>query len=148
MACFVATVSLTYRLKGQTGAGTTVTRTGACLAAPFSTELDRLADGFFLVYNGGRQLLESGWTNYDLLSSSIILQTPCTGCIIPAAVPHDCINGACIPASKYSTPGLYPTIEDCEISCGGNGCNGVCVGRSDWAQIKGLADQLRSKECG
>ncbi len=147
MACFVATVSLTYRLKGQTGAGTTVSRTSACLAAPFSTELDRSADGFFLIYNGGRQLLESGWTNYDLLSSSITAQTPCTGCTLPPEeISYDCINGACVPETTYGTLGLYPSLSACETACG-TGCSGKCISNSEWAQIEGLSNQIKNINC-
>ena len=150
MACFTVAVSITYKLKVGFGDQTEHTshHTSPCLASPFSMVFDRPNDGVFLNYNGGRWLAEGGWANYDLLSMTIDSTTPCTGCTIPNAVAHDCINGACIPASKYSTPGFYETIEDCEINCGTIGCNGICIGRSDWAQIQGLASQLRSKECG
>ena len=59
----------------------------------------------------------------------------------------DCINGACINASKYNTPGMYPSLSECENVCG-SGCSGKCVSNSDWAQIEGLSKELRNRNCG
>ncbi|OYD90594.1 hypothetical protein CDG76_30690 [Nostoc sp. 'Peltigera membranacea cyanobiont' 210A] len=64
----------------------------------------------------------------------------------PVATPHDCINGACIMASVYSTPGIYTTLEECEVACG-IGCSGKCISNSDWAQIQGLSNQLKNRSC-
>ena len=143
MSCFIVTVSITYRAKGTSGVGTTVTRTSGCHASPFSTELDLSADGFFLNYNGGRQILESGWSGYDLLASSIISQVACTGCIIPK---FDCVNAACVLSTKYNTPGLYESLSECQLACG-KGCSGECLSKEDWAKIENLASQLKSKSC-
>ncbi|MBN3957503.1 hypothetical protein [Nostoc sp. NMS8] len=60
---------------------------------------------------------------------------------------YDCINGACTKKNVYNTPGIYSSLSECETACG-TGCSGKCVSNSDWAQIEGLASQLRSKECG
>lgn len=144
MGCFIVAVSITYRRVGNTGAGTTITRTSACHASPFSIGLDRSRDGFFLYYNGGDQKLEGGWNQYDLLASSIISQTPCTGCVIPR---FDCLNGVCISSAQYKTPGVFETLDQCQTACGGSGCNGVCISHSDWAQISGLASKLKNKNC-
>jgi hypothetical protein len=64
----------------------------------------------------------------------------------PASQKYDCINGACVPNITYNTPGLYQSLSECEISCG-TGCSGVCISNDDWAQIEGLSDQLKSKNC-
>lgn len=69
----------------------------------------------------------------------------CTDCT-PAAVIYDCINGACIDADTYGTPGIYASLEECEIACG-TGCSGKCISNSDWAQIEGLINQLKQKNC-
>ncbi|WP_445626458.1 hypothetical protein [Nostoc sp. DSM 114167] len=62
-------------------------------------------------------------------------------------LPHDCINGACIKKSTYNTPGIYKSLSECEIACG-TGCSGNCISNSEWAQIKGLSNQLRNRNCG
>lgn len=77
-----------------------------------------------------------------------------SGCYIVSAVftpsqaplEYDCINGACLPKTTYNTPGLYPTLEECEVSCGA-GCSGKCISNSDWAKIEGLSSQLKNKNC-
>jgi hypothetical protein len=61
-------------------------------------------------------------------------------------LPHDCINGACIKKSVYGTPGLYKSLSECEIACG-TGCSGKCISNDDWAQIEGLSNQLKSRNC-
>lgn len=59
---------------------------------------------------------------------------------------YDCLNGACTPNFTYNTPGLYNSLSACEIACG-TGCSGKCVSNSDWAQIQGLSNQLKSRNC-
>lgn len=59
---------------------------------------------------------------------------------------YDCINGACTKKNIYNTPGLYPSLSDCEEACG-TGCNGKCVSSSDWTQIENLSGQLKSRNC-
>lgn len=66
-------------------------------------------------------------------------------CALPA-VKYDCINGACLPKATYNTPGLYQSLEDCEVACGA-GCSGKCISNSEWAQIEGLSDEVRSTNC-
>lgn len=146
MACFVVEVSITFRVKGATDAGTTVIRTSPCRPAPFSIGLDRAADTFFLYYNGGRDSLEGNWTNYDLLASSIISQTPCTDCEDPNTS-YDCINGACIKKTQYNTPGIYNSLSQCETACG-TGCSGKCLSNEEWNKISDLAGKLKQRNCG
>ncbi|MBE9056351.1 hypothetical protein [Sphaerospermopsis sp. LEGE 08334] len=64
----------------------------------------------------------------------------------PPQAKYDCINGACIPDTTYSTPGLYSTLSECETACG-TGCSGKCISNQDWATIEGLAAQLKNKNC-
>ena len=77
-------------------------------------------------------------TATPIITSKVFTATP---------TPHDCINGACIMASVYSTPGIYKTLEECEIACG-TGCSGKCISNSDWAQIQGLSSELKNRSCG
>ncbi|MGV0103039.1 hypothetical protein NSTCB13_01610 [Nostoc sp. DSM 114160] len=61
---------------------------------------------------------------------------------------YDCINGACVPSSAHGTLGLYDSLSDCEVNCGFRGCSGQCISNSDWAQIEGLSNQLKNRNCG
>ena len=70
----------------------------------------------------------------------------CNACQIPENEKYDCINGACTKATKYSTPGLYPSISDCEIACG-TGCSGKCIPNSEWTRIEDLSNQLKNRNC-
>ena len=63
------------------------------------------------------------------------------------SVPHDCINGACIPAAEYNTPGLYQSLSECEQVCGSQGCSGKCLGNAEWATIQELANKLKNQNC-
>lgn len=146
MPCYRVTVSITFRNKNDTESkGTTITPTSNCVASPFSIGLDRGEDGFFLYYNGGKENLEGNWSDYDLLASSIVERTPCEGCEDPN-VYYDCVNGACIKKETYGTPGLYESIEECEVVCG-EGCSGKCLSNTDWAKIQDLASKLKNKNC-
>ncbi|MEH2070286.1 MAG: hypothetical protein V7K47_19370 [Nostoc sp.] len=64
----------------------------------------------------------------------------------PPIIAYDCINGACIKKSVYNTPGLYTSLSECETACG-TGCSGKCIPNSEWAQIEGLANQLKLRNC-
>jgi hypothetical protein len=61
---------------------------------------------------------------------------------------HDCINGACVPKTTYNTPGLYASLEACQVACGSKGCSGKCISNSEWAEIEGLSNQIRNRNCG
>lgn len=82
--------------------------------------------------------------DYTFFPDAYILSTTC----IPPGTEtqYDCINGACIPKSTYNSPGLYASLSDCQVACG-TGCSGKCLSNSDWAQIEGLANQLKSRNC-
>jgi hypothetical protein len=71
---------------------------------------------------------------------------PGTLVITTLAKTYDCINGACIQKTAYNTPGIYNSLAECESICG-TGCSGKCISNVEWAQIEGLANQLKSKNC-
>lgn len=64
----------------------------------------------------------------------------------PPSPQYDCVNGACVEKQKYSTPGIYESLSECEKSCG-PGCGGVCISNSDWAKISNLAAMVKNKDC-
>ena len=64
----------------------------------------------------------------------------------PVSIEYDCVNGACVKKTKFSTPGFYKSLSDCETACG-TGCSGKCLSNADWNQIKGLANKLKSRNC-
>lgn len=82
----------------------------------------------------------------------------------PVEPKYDCLNGQCVQASFYNTPGAYSSLSACQTSCGvaspsclppfkcldpNNYCppDKVCISQSEWTQIEGLAGQLKSKTC-
>lgn len=71
----------------------------------------------------------------------------CSACPVTEPEKYDCINGACTPKTTYNTPGLYPSLSDCQVACG-IGCSGKCISNSDWATIEGLSNQLKNRNCG
>lgn len=78
----------------------------------------------------------------------------------------DCINGSCIKANIYNTPGQYATLQECQNNCSSgsnsNSCNPpfqcidptnfcppgkVCLEQNEWTQITGLIAQNKAKHC-
>lgn len=141
MASYYVKVSITYRQIGRPDTTETVELTSDCIPEPYSFELDREADAFFIIYNGGKQALERSWSAFELLDYFIISKEACQ-----SVNAHDCINGICIKATEYNTPGFYDNLETCEKSCG-TGCSGKCLSNKEWNQIKELARKLKSKNC-
>ena len=86
----------------------------------------------------------SGNTDANTFSNYQWLGVPSMSCASDEK--YDCINGACIPKTTYDTPGLYQSLEDCEVACG-TGCSGKCISNSEWAQIEGLSNELKSTTC-
>ncbi|MEH2038450.1 hypothetical protein [Nostoc sp.] len=66
----------------------------------------------------------------------------CAAC--PTIDTYNCVNGACIPDAS----GIYNSLSECEVNCGTNRCSGKCLSNSDWAQIEGLSNQLKNRNCG
>jgi hypothetical protein len=67
--------------------------------------------------------------------------------------PHDCINGVCVPASVYTSPGKYATRADCQSACGSSPSpdycppNMVCIPTERYSLIDGLATALENSVC-
>lgn len=77
----------------------------------------------------------------------------CSGCEEPLPKNYDCLNGNCIESTVYETPGLYRTLEECQIVCGtvtNNECppGHVCLTTSEFSQISSLASQIKGEICG
>lgn len=63
--------------------------------------------------------------------------------------PHDCINGGCLPATVYNTPGIFATFASCESGCAKNSnCKGECVSVEELAALQQAANNLRGRLCG
>ncbi len=62
---------------------------------------------------------------------------------------YDCINGVCVSSSTFSTAGIYPTLAECQGSCGGNICppDMVCLPVAKCSTIEGLAIALKDSAC-
>jgi hypothetical protein len=63
--------------------------------------------------------------------------------------PCDCLNGNCVPAATFKTPGYYPNLSTCEAGCvRGLPCNGECVSAAAIANIEQAVNNLQSRLCG
>jgi hypothetical protein len=62
---------------------------------------------------------------------------------------YDCINGACVSSSTFSTAGIYSTLKACQDNCGGNICppGMVCLPVGKISKIEGLAIALNNSAC-
>ncbi|MHC5769669.1 MAG: hypothetical protein ACYTXI_29480 [Nostoc sp.] len=78
------------------------------------------------------QFLSSSTHNITPSSIVITITSSSNSCSVFTAS-FDCINGTCIDASKFNTPGMYSSLSECETACG-IGCNGKCISNSKWAQ--------------
>ncbi|MEH2351934.1 hypothetical protein [Nostoc sp.] len=106
------------------------------VGGPPGNEYDVRCDG-----NQGTLVLATYTPSYVIVT----IASSTNSCGILSAI-FDCINGACINASKYNTPGIYPSLSECEIACG-SGCGGKCISSSEWAQIESLSNQLKNRNC-
>lgn len=72
----------------------------------------------------------------------------CTDSVSPAQ-PHDCVNGGCVPAKVYGTPGFYASLTACQSGCAKNSpCNGECVDAAELAQLQQAVGNVKSRVCG
>lgn len=63
--------------------------------------------------------------------------------------PCDCLNGSCIPATTYGTPGAFATLAACQSGCAKNSnCTGECVDPAEIAALQQAANNLRGRLCG
>ncbi|WP_375514429.1 hypothetical protein [uncultured Nostoc sp.] len=143
MSC---TLTVVFNTPGYNGGSVTETYTvpdgsyqtayKVVTSGPPGNSYDARVDG-----TGGTIILGS-YTPGNIVVSIASTSNSCP----PPSPAYDCINGACIKKTIYSTPGLYKSLSDCEEACG-VGCSGKCVNNSDWAQIEGLSGQLKNRNC-
>jgi hypothetical protein len=63
-------------------------------------------------------------------------------------VKHDCLNGNCIPAETYGTPGIYGNLASCEGGCAQNSpCEGECIPVAEIAALQQAVDRVRPRLC-
>lgn len=85
--------------------------------------------------------------SYSMVDGSYSLfESNDASCTTSASEQYDCVNANCVKSTKYNTPGIYASIEECETACG-LGCSGQCVPKSEWNKIQSLANQLKNKNC-
>lgn len=93
------------------------------------------------------------------LGTGTINQTgPC-----PVSQKFDCINGNCLDADKYTTPGIYQSLSDCQAVCANGGAcasgkqcvdpttfcppGQVCIDQGEFGSIEALISQIGSEVC-
>lgn len=76
---------------------------------------------------------------------------------------YDCLNGQCVTSSKYTTPGIYKSLADCQAVCANGGACGsgkqcvepttycpngkVCIDQEEYGNIQGLIAKINSEVC-
>lgn len=125
--------SLSYSSNGNNGCGTEFILSNSVL------------NGVTSIYFAGSRPNTSGAISQSVFNGLLWLGQPTVVCTVPQTQ-YDCINGACIAKATYNTPGIYQSLSECETSCG-TGCSGKCISNSEWAQIEGLANQLKNQNC-
>jgi hypothetical protein len=70
------------------------------------------------------------------------------GCDLDPNQKCDCLNGGCVPALTYNTPGKYANLAACESGCGKDSpCDGECVSAAEIAALQQAANALQSRLC-
>ncbi|MBE8990638.1 hypothetical protein [Nostoc sp. LEGE 12450] len=113
-----------------------------CFSGGYSYRLGNNGNDLYLVHADGEVFLGSNWSGYEIRGFTVVQISACDDPIEK----YDCINGACIKANVYDTPGIHESLSECETACG-TGCSGKCISNSDWAQIEGLSGQLKNRNC-
>lgn len=139
MATWKISVDTPYSFPGSPTTEYTYSPEG-CFRSPYSHRFDSSKENLYLIHRDGETLLGGGWSGYDLEGFSVKQLEECE------SEPYDCLNGSCVKAEVYSTPGLYETISDCEKACG-SGCSGKCLSKDEWRKIQDLAKKLKDKNC-
>jgi len=145
---FLRLTSRNYSLTAVAGNNYSIQNTGASPTCPIyyqgqSTSVLTVQSSSAGDISGNGEYGEGGQQQWVQGTWKLILSYDIN---VPPSIPHDCINGACTPKTTYNTPGLYVSLEECEVACG-TGCSGICVSNSDWAKIEGLAGQVKNKVC-
>ena len=89
----------------------------------------------------GGTVNDAGWygapTYYLKNCVSVGFQQPC-----------DCLNGGCVPAASYNTPGVFSNLADCEAGCAKNApCKGECVSAAQLAALNQAISKVRPRLC-
>jgi hypothetical protein len=73
----------------------------------------------------------------------------CPNCLgIRPDEPYDCINGTCLPARTYNTPGRFPNAGACGAGClPDSSCKGKCIGADEIRSLQQRTQELRSRFC-
>jgi len=69
--------------------------------------------------SGNSGISAGAYTITQVLASSSLAGNCSSSC---KPVAYDCINGSCTSSPTYGTPGDYPTLAQCQASCGGITC--------------------------
>jgi hypothetical protein len=86
------------------------------------------------------------------IQSGTLVEVGLSNCVdcngIRPEEPYDCVNGACLPARTYSTPGRYPNIAACQAACiRDSNCTGQCISTAELATLQQGANELQAKFC-
>ncbi|AFY94632.1 hypothetical protein [Chamaesiphon minutus] len=94
-----------------------------------------------------------GYSIWCLFNDEEVIQIEAYGC--EQGPSYDCVNGDCLEATVYDTPGIYQTLQECQGDCGGGNCpenycppGKTCIDSSKWSQIESLSEAVRGKVCG
>jgi hypothetical protein len=61
----------------------------------------------------------------------------------------DCVNGGCVPADTYKTPGFYANLAACQSGCAKNSnCKGECVEAAELAALQQAVGNIKNRICG
>jgi hypothetical protein len=109
-------------------------------------------------YCGGQMTIINGAApdptpNGSVKSASISLVdcSLCAGCNCTNLGDEkcDCINGGCMTAATYSTPGKYANLAACLSGCAKDStCTGECVSAEDLAALQQAAATVQPRLCG
>jgi hypothetical protein len=70
------------------------------------------------------------------------------GCDDLAGDRCDCLNGGCVPASTYKTPGKYANFAACQSGCAkDSACTGECIPASEIAALQQAANKAQANCC-
>lgn len=100
----------------------------------------------------GRNFLGRPWETYQdgaFLTSKVFTKSDpnCSSGNNPDTG-YDCINGVCVLATVYNTPGQYASLSACQSACGVAPCDGVCLSNSEYDQIKNALLDSKAEVCG
>jgi hypothetical protein len=104
--------------------------------------------GVILVDAEGRSAANPAY--YSAISQAVeqVSCSNCSGCCQNPDVVCDCVNGGCVPATTYNTPGVYASLAACQSGCAQNSpCTGECVDPAEIAALNQAISSLRPRIC-